>query len=222
MNKRELILSIPIFSELAGKAVANLSAISRIEKFEKGELIFMEDDDADALFILADGAIDLVKGTADGRERFIRRVKPGETFAEAAMFAGDAYPVSALARSRGTLLAINRDDFRMFMRRHPEASMAMLAAMARLLRHWSDLLSELSLSTVEGRIAAWLMRRARESRGDSFDLGMQKRELAFRLGTVPETLSRNLRKLKEMGAIRLEGERIHIKDMEILEELTSS
>ncbi len=222
MNKRELILSIPIFSELAGKAVANLSAISRIEKFDKGELIFMEDDDADALFILADGAIDLVKGTEDGRERFIRRVKPGETFAEAAMFAGDTYPVSALARTRGTLLAINREDFRAFMRRHPEASMAMLAAMARLLRHWSDLLSELSLSTVEGRIAAWLMMRAREAKGDSFELGMPKRELAFRLGTVPETLSRNLRKLKDMGAIRLEGERIHIKDMEILEELTGS
>ncbi len=220
MNKRELISKIPIFSELAPKAAMDLSAISRVEKFDRGELIFMEGDDADALFILAEGEIDLVKDTADGRERFIRRVRPGETFAEAAMFAGDAYPVSSLARSKGSLIAIGRDDFRAFMKRHPEASMAMLGVMARLLKHWSELLSELSLSSVEARIAAWLIKRSRAMGAESFELGMQKRELAYRLGTVPATLSRNLRKLSESGAIRLKGESVIIRDIDALEELT--
>jgi len=222
MDKRELIAKSPIFSAMSRKAIGDLSAISQIRKAAKDEIIFSEGDAADSLFIAASGKVDLVKYAPDGRERFVRHVGAGETFAEAAMFAGEAYPVSAVARQASALISIDRDKFHKFVQDHPDASLAMLSAMARLLRHWSDLLSELSLSSVESRIAAWLLRKSRASKGQSFRLGIQKKELAFKLGTIPETLSRNLRKLTDSGAISMEGDRITIEDPIALDDVATN
>ena len=101
MNIKEAISGSPIFSSLGEKALAEICDISETRGAGAGEMIFSEGEEARALFILAEGEIDLVKYTPDGRERFVRHVGEGETFAEAAMFAGEAYPVSAVARRSG-------------------------------------------------------------------------------------------------------------------------
>lgn len=221
MKKSDLIAKSPIFQTMSHKAIEDLSAISKLSEVEKDELVFSEGEDARAFFVLAEGEIDLVKYTPDGRERFVRHVGEGETFAEAAMFAGEAYPVSAVARKSSALIAIDKEKFHKFVCDHPDASIAMLGAMARLLRHWSALLSELSLTSVESRIAAWLIKKSRASKGASFKLGIPKKELAFKLGTIPETLSRNLRKLTDSGTISMEGDEVTIGDLEALEDIAS-
>ena len=222
MNIKEAISGSPIFSSLGEQALSEICDISETRHADAGEMIFSEGEDARALFILAEGEIDLVKYTPDGRERFVRHVGEGETFAEAAMFAGEAYPVSAVARESSSLISIDKGKFHKFVCDHPDASIAMLGAMARLLRHWSVLLSELSLTSVESRIAAWLLKEARKSVGGSFKLGIPKKELAFKLGTIPETLSRNLRKLTDSGTISMDGDRITIEDPSALEDVTSN
>jgi CRP-like cAMP-binding protein len=221
MNIEEAISGSPIFSSLGEKALSEICDISETRRADVGEMIFSEGEDARALFILVEGEVDLVKYTPDGRERFVRHVGEGETFAEAAMFAGEAYPVSAVARRSSTLIAIDKGKFHKFVCDHPDASIAMLGAMARLLRHWSVLLSELSLTSVESRIATWLIRKSRASKGDSFKLGIPKKELAFKLGTIPETLSRNLRKLTESGTISMDGDEVTIGDLGALEDIAS-
>jgi CRP/FNR family transcriptional regulator len=219
MNKRELIGKSPIFSALSAQTAGALAGISEPRRVTAGEVLFSEGDDADALFILAEGEVDLVKYASDGREHFVRRVKPGEMFAEAAMFAGEAYPVTAVARKAGGVLTIGKSRFQQFVRKHPEASISMLAAMARLLRHWSELISELSLSSVESRIASWLLKQSKRAGSRCFALGMKKKELAFRLGTVPETLSRNFRKFREAGAISFTGDEVTLQDFNYLENI---
>lgn len=221
MNKRELISRSSIFSSLSTHALDDLASIANASRMVEEEILFSEGEDATKLFILADGCVELVKLTQDGRERFVRRVGEGETFAEAAMFAGESYPVTAVARTPGELVVIEKGAFSAYLERHPEASMAMLGAMAKLLRHWSGLLSELSLASVEARIAAWLLKRARKTGRNAFELGIQKKELAFRLGTVPETLSRNLKKLSDSGAISMRGDEITIEDADILGDLVA-
>jgi CRP/FNR family transcriptional regulator, dissimilatory nitrate respiration regulator len=218
MHKIDLIGQVPLFADLDRKALAELASIAEVRRASKGELLFSEGDEARALFILSEGIVELVKMEPSGREQFVRRVARGETFAEAAMFSGGAYPASAIARAHSELIAISKEKFLRCVRAHPEVALAIMGAMAKLLRHLNTLVSELALGSVESRLAAWLLRRSREAGKLTFMLGIAKKELAFRLGTVPETLSRNLRKLKDDGAIRLEGERLTILDAPALEE----
>jgi CRP-like cAMP-binding protein len=218
MHKIDLVGRVPLFAELDRKALSELAAIAEVRRASKGELLFSEGEEARALFILADGVVELVKTEASGREQFVRRVGRGETFAEAAMFSGGVYPASAVARAAAELIVISKEKFLRSVRGHPEVALAIMGAMAKLLRHLNSLVSELALGSVEGRLAAWLLRCAREAGKSTFMLGIAKKELAFRLGTVPETLSRNLRKLRDARIIRIAGERVTVLDARALED----
>lgn len=215
----DLIKHCPMFAELDNLALRELVAISRIKACSKGEMIFQEGESAAALFILVSGSVELIKSSPGGKEQFVRQIKKGETFAEAAMFAGDAYPATAIARAKSEMVMIDKKRFVAFVRAHPDIALKIMGAMAKLLRHLNSLVSDISLGSVMGRLAGFLISRSEESRGKTFELGMQKRDLAFRLGTVAETLSRNLKKLRDDEIIDVAGQRITIKDLEILKDL---
>lgn len=221
MEIAKYIMSCPLFFEVGEAAARELASIARTARSKRGEAIFSEGEPARAMYIVAEGSVQLAKGSAEGREQFVRSVGRGETFAEAAMFAGDAYPVTAVAKSPAELIVIEKAKLLALVKSHPEVGLAIMGAMAKLLRHWSALLADVSLSSVEARLASWILKRAKHAGRDEFKIGMHKRELAFRLGTVPETLSRNLRKLTDGGAISMEGERITIEDPKALEDLAS-
>ena len=211
MQTADCIRSCVLFSRLDDRALEELALLARGRACAKGRTLFSEGDDAAALFILAEGAIDLVKSSPEGKVQLVRSVNPGEIFAEAAMFAGEAYPATAIARKNSELRAIGKRDFVAFVKAHPNASLAIMGAMARLLRHLNALLADLSLGQVENRLAAFLLAKSRERNKATFSIGIAKRELALRLGTVPETLSRNLRKLKERGVIGVRGDFVTVR-----------
>lgn len=219
MEYAEMVKNCVLFSGLSRGAVGDLLRMAERHRRSKGEMIFSEGDDAQALFVLGSGAVDLIKVSSDGREQLVRRVAPGEMFAEAAMFAGEAYPVTAVVRKDSELISIQKDRFIAFVHAYPDASLAIMGVMARLLRHLNALLSDLSLGQVHNRLAAFLLAKSRERKKLEFSLGIPKQELAFRLGTIPATLSRNLRKLREEGVIVVRGDFVKIKKMKILEDI---
>lgn len=219
MDKIGLLKKCQFFSELSDVALSTLSHVVRSNRRNRGELLFSEGDEACALYILASGSVDLVKISPDGREQFVRGVKSGEMFAEAAMFSGDAYPVTAIVRSNSELLSINKNDFMALVKKHPEVSLQIMGVMARLLRHLNTLLSDLSLGTVVQRLANFLLKKSKEKKSLKFELDIPKKELAFKLGTIPETLSRNFRKLEKDGAISVKSNLIIIKNIDELEDI---
>jgi len=88
------------------------------------------------------------------------------------------------------------------------------------------LVEELSLREVSSRIAKYLLdlsvRSMKEGRiPKEVELDLSKTQLALRLGTISETLSRTLAKLKAKGLIDVRGNRIQILNREALGELAS-
>lgn len=222
MKRSELIRNCLIFSELENSAIKGLSAIIHEQQISRDEMLFAEGDDASDLYILAEGEIELTKSSPDGKEQLIRTVRAGETFGEAAMFAGDTYPATATAKRASAVLALAKKDFIGYIKAHPEVSLKMMGAMAKLLRHLNRLVAELSLGSVQSRLAGYLMKRYKKDGKRSFMLGIKKRELAFKLGTISETLSRTLKKFKTRRLIDVQGERITILDPDAIELLMQS
>ena len=215
MKTDDLLKHVGIFLGLGNAPIADLSAISIRKEFNKGEIIFSEGDIASSLYVMDDGDVHLVKISRDGRNQLVRRVTCGDIFAEAAVFSGKAYPATAIANTKSSVVMIDKKRFLSFIKEHPEVSLQIMGAMSQLLRHLNSLLADMSLDGVSQRLAAYLLRRSKED-GMNFNLGFSKAELAFRLGTVPETLSRNLRKLSSEGAISVSGRTIEIKDVTVL------
>jgi CRP/FNR family transcriptional regulator len=99
----------------------------------------------------------------------------------------------------------------------------MLAVLSRRLRRFTALIDDLSLKEVPGRLAVYLLYLSSQNRESSdLNLTITKGQLASLLGTIPETLSRILRKMSAQGLIEAAGPRIKILDRRGLESLVES
>ncbi len=213
-----------LFSGLNDEHLADVAAIAAKKTFAKGESLFTEGEKADGFYLLASGAVKLCKISPDGKEKVLHFVHPMETFAEAAFFGDGAYPAEAKALEKGEALFFPKDAFMGLLERNPRFSLNLIVSLSLLLRRFARQIEELSFAEVPSRLAAYLIelaaRKSTSFQGKTYlDLEMKKGELASHIGTVSETLSRTLKKLKEDGMIDVDGSRVIILDFDRLKRL---
>ncbi len=213
-----------LFSGLNDEHLADVAAIAAKKTFAKGESLFTEGEKADGFYLLASGAVKLCKISPDGKEKVLHFVHPMETFAEAAFFGDGAYPAEAKALEKGEALFFPKDAFMGLLERNPRFSLNLIVSLSLLLRRFARQIEELSFAEVPSRLAAYLIelaaRKSTSFQGKTYlDLEMKKGELASHIGTVSETLSRTLKKLKEDGVIDVDGSRVIIHDIDRLKRL---
>jgi CRP/FNR family transcriptional regulator, dissimilatory nitrate respiration regulator len=98
--------------------------------------------------------------------------------------------------------------------------MNMLAVLSRRLIRFTQLIENLSLKEVPGRLAAYLLYLNELNKGSQdLELDISKGQLASLLGTIPETLSRILGRMHKTGLIESDGPRIKIVNIQGLEDL---
>ncbi len=194
--------------------------VSRL-RYEQGAQIFSEGDPCHALMVVEDGTVKIFKSAPDGREQLISIERRGNSLAEVPLFDGGRYPASAEAASTTVLLRLPADNFRRICLQNPELALKVFKVLGHRLRHLMSLVEELSFSTVRRRLIAHLLSLADDtgqqtSRGVQFELLENNEQLAARLGTVRELVSRNLGRLHGAGLIEMNRRTIHIPDPAVL------
>lgn len=222
--KKDFLRKIYLFSGLNDRDLETLARMALKRRFAREATIFWEGREAQGFFILLSGQVKLAKSSPDGKEYIIRLVNPGETFGEAAVLADAGYPASAIALDDCQTLYFAKSDFLHLLASSPTLARNMLATMSRLLYHLTKQLEDLSLKEVQSRLARYVLDKCIESHGSvadelSFDLTITKTHLAAYLGTISETLSRTLARLKTLGAIGEDKGRITIKDATLLKNI---
>ena len=221
IDKKEVLQNSMLFSGLEEKDLKRIAAIAVMKHYEKGQAIFSEGDKADTLFVLGSGRIEVFKLSADGKKQVLRIVLPGEIFAEAAVFAGKSYPAYADATIGSDILCIDQSRFLDLLQKNPQLSLSMLGALSNLLRGFTGMIEDLCLRDVSARVAKFILDRSMMTGRDFFRLEMKMGELAQKICTVNETLSRTLRKMRVKGIIDVKGKTITILDREMLQKLAS-
>jgi len=207
----DLVTSVPYFAGLDPGAT-KLIASSLIQRtYDADELIFVEGEPCAGLYIVRTGWVKAVKISPDGREQVLHFIGPGEAFNTYGVFASEANPASAIALETTTLGIIPRDTILQLLETHPALARVVIQDLARRVQHLLNLVEDLSLRTVESRLARYLLQTA------SGDVLKRQRwatqaEIAARLGTVPDVLNRALRALADDGLIRLDRHQITILD----------
>ena len=213
-----------LFSGLNEADLQALAAIAVRRAFSKGESLFSEGDEATGFYLLVDGHLKLCRVSADGREKVLHFVRPGETFAEAAFFGDGRYPAEARAVEAGEAIFLPKQVFMELMEHKPQFALNLVVSLSLSLRRFARQIEELTFADVASRLASFLLKRASEKStsygGITYlELGIKKGELAAQLGTAGETISRTFRKLKEEGIIELEGRKVTILQMDRLQQL---
>lgn len=223
-QKKDVLRKIYLFSGLNDRDLETLARLAVNRRFPRETTIFWEGREAQGFFILLSGHVKLAKSSPDGKEYIMRLVNPGETFGEAAVLAEAGYPASAIALEDCQTLYFAKNDFLSLLTSSPTLARNMLATMSRLLFHLTKQLEDLSLKEVLSRLARFVWDRCVETHGRvaddlSFELNITKTHLAAYLGTISETLSRTLARLKTLGAIAEDKGRITIKDAALLQNI---
>ena len=214
----------PIFAQLDEAQLQKLAGLARAVNLPAETTIFLQGDRARAFFLLGEGHVKVFKLLRDGRTATVRHVTPGQTFAEAALF-HETYPSSTETMAASRLYRFETDEMLALLAADPQFAVNMIAAMAHLLGLLNRRVEELLLP-VPARLARYLLALADEqldlkpggsgepgaAAGGPSDgprvvkLPTSKREVAARLGTVPETLSRTFDRLKRAEVIRMSGD----------------
>ena len=222
LTPSEIIASmrkVALFSALDDSQLRQLLDICPARSVPKGSLIFSPSQPAEQFYVILSGEIKVYKLSAGGDEQILHLYGKGKTFGEAAMWAKIRYPAHAEAIGDSTLLAVGRAALKNMLERNADIALAMLAGMSSKLREFNHLIEQLSLKEVPARLAGILLELPAEGAINTVVLEQTKQQLAARIGTIPETLSRALKKLKDMGLIEVDGRKITILDPDSLAEL---
>jgi len=211
----DILRKTPLFGTLPDDDLRRLDGLAVSRRFAKKEAVFREGDRADGFFIVASGKVKVFKLSGEGKEQILHVLEAGQTFAEAVIFEGGGYPAHAEALTDTVLLFLPKRPFVDLLERHPKVAIRMLASLSRWLKRMTDLAESLSLKDVETRLVFYLSEELKArgipaKDGAEFELAIGKNVLASRLGTVPETFSRTLKKLQNDGLIDVRGKRIRI------------
>lgn len=209
----------PVFSSLDEAVLAAFLQQCDVRALSAGRRVFDAGQEADRFFVVLEGRVKIFKTNARGDEQILHLYGPGESFGEAAMWSGGRFPASVLATDDVRLLVVRRTVLRAALTRNAELAMGMLAGLSAKLREFAALVEQLSLRDVPARLADVLLKERLAAPGPTIRLRQTKRELAAQIGTVPETLSRALKRMKTQGLITVTGARVTLLNERALREL---
>jgi CRP/FNR family transcriptional regulator len=215
-KKTKSIKECTLFSGLSEGELSSVVDIAKVKKFSKGKTIFSQGDPADGFYTVSSGKVKIYKLAGDGRQHILHIVTKDGVFAEAAVFAGSTFPAYAETLADSTLFYFPKDEFYALIKKNPQISLNMLATVSKYLRRFSSQIEQISLKDVSSRLAQYILTQSLDFGGNSFELKVKKGELAAQLGTVSETLSRSLNKLKSKKVIDVKGRYIYILDKDSL------
>jgi CRP/FNR family transcriptional regulator len=196
----------------------NIRGLGRNKAYAKDEFLFHADDPAEGFYYLESGEIRVFKMDEQGKEIEVVRLNPGDFFGEAIVFIQDRFPSYAQAVQDSEVLYFAKSAFFQCLEKDPSIGRFFLHLLAKKCIVLNKRIEALELRTVRQRLIQYLVSSYSGEASGLLTLPMKKTEIARLLGTISETLSRNLKQLQEEDLISVKGNSIRIKDLSRLKE----
>jgi CRP-like cAMP-binding protein len=216
-SARGLLRNVSIFADLEPAATAALERLAEIREYQPGALVVGQEEPGDALFVLVRGKVKVVLYGGSGREVILSIFKvPGDFFGEMSLLDDEPRSASVVAAERSSLLVLSRRDFQTYVASSPRTALRVLRELSRRLRRADEVIGNLALLDVYGRLAGKLREMA-QAEGIETEEGFVVRErptqaeIAAMIGTSRETVSRVLSELVRRGDIVMSGKRLLVR-----------
>jgi CRP/FNR family transcriptional regulator, cyclic AMP receptor protein len=220
-NTEGVLRRAPLFDALDDEGARVLRRQMSEVKLSRGEHLFMEGDDGDALYVVIEGKVKLTRAAPDGRENLLSVIGPGEMFGELSLFDPRPRTSSASAVTDAALASLKHEALIPWLRERPDVSLHMLRQLARRLRRANDVNADLVFTDVPGRVAKNLLDLAerfgnQESDGLHVHHDLTQEELAQLVGASRETVNKALADFAARGWLQISARSVLILDPERL------
>lgn len=210
--KHATLSQIALFASLTEAEVQALGQRAVERRFQADEMLFWEGEPCAGIFLIVEGSVKIFKTSPGGREMMLALETAPSTVAELPLFDGGPYPASVRAVGPVVTLFVNKNEFQQVCRQYPDVALKILAVVGRRLRHLVGVVEAMTFGSVTQRLARMLLDAAGQAGASEFDLPITHAEMASRLGTVREVVSRNLARFRAEGLVRVQGHRVEIVD----------
>jgi len=215
--------AVSIFTGLSDDKLTALKKRCAWRHYEAGESILDHLDASDEVFFISAGEARASIYSALGKAVTFTDLRPGDLFGEIAAIDGGPRSASIEALSRCTVASMSRATFREVLRAEPLVMDAVLQSLVARIRALTTRIYEFSALAVKNRIQAELLRLAgmatQEGNNAVIDPAPTHAEIAGRVSTHREAVTRELNRLHRLGVVEQHGRALHIKDIERLEDL---
>jgi CRP-like cAMP-binding protein len=206
-----------LFAELPATDLDELARQARRVSLEPGQIIFLAGEPSAGLWIVESGTVKVYKLAADGREHILHLLGPGEVFNDIAAIDGLPNPANTAALSAAAVWRVPAAALSEALLKHQALALAAVRALAARVRHLLLQIEDLALRSVTARLARFLLEQ-----GENPSLAspaVTRATIATYLATTPESVSRALRVLEEVGAIRFDRHQIVIVRPSVLRDI---
>jgi CRP/FNR family transcriptional regulator, cyclic AMP receptor protein len=212
----------PLFRTLPPERVDLVARALLAGRFRKGQVVFHQGDDGDAMYLVESGLVKISAESVDGQEAILTELRSGETFGELALLDGAPRSATAIAVEDTVTLRLPRAAFDDLLDTDATFPRRILEALAHELRRATHHVGELHFLDLPGRLAARLARMAREAdREGTRDVRLgryySQSELAAMIGGTRQSVNRYLGEFVSEGLIRIERDDIVVVDVLALE-----
>ena len=217
-----------LFGGLREDVLRQAAAHATIRRLGRGEMLYSEREEAAGLFVVVDGELRSVREGVDGREQVLSTERSGATLAEVSVFGGGQYFSTVIADSPTVVLCLHYTEIRQMCREHPELLWNAARVLSRRVRRYAELIELLAFRNVDQRLALFLLsviedHAVRSPEGVEVELTLTRPEIANRIGSVREVVSRSLAHLHEHRLIELRGTKVVIvPDVQALREFAGA
>ncbi len=213
---KSILASVLYFSNLSESELIVLEQASIQKVFQPKQIVIIEGDLNAPLFIVKSGWLKVVKSSTSGREQILNYLGSGDIFNNVAVFTNAPNQATVICMEKSEILSIAPERMRQLITSNPNFAQRVIIDLASRLQHMVVLIEDLSLRSIEARLARFLLENVDRQQSQVLDR-MTQVEMSARLGTVPEVLNRVFRKLKEEGVIEIDRQKIHVLDSDLLQ-----
>ncbi|MBI2852798.1 MAG: Crp/Fnr family transcriptional regulator [Chloroflexi bacterium] len=210
--------TISYFTNLGEEEARRVGRELLERSFDRGQLIFIEGESCDGLYLVKSGQVRLFKSSPEGREIVLLVARQGDTFNDAPAFDGGPNPVSATALEAATVYIVPRQTLLSLLEACP-AAVGIVNVLAGRLRHLTKVVEDLSFRSVASRLAKLLLELAVAEERVAPIPRLTQDEMASMVGSVRDVVGRALRALEQTGAIKIQGHRILVVNAEMLRKM---
>lgn len=220
----KILEQVPFFAELPHQAIEKINQDFVERGFTAGETIYFAGDPANSFYVVADGNVKLLRHSWEGKDILLDLLTPGEFFGSLSTIEEGNYPDTAQAMTPACVLTISILNFRAILERYPAVAIKVLEITTSRLERAHDTIRQLSVFSVEKRVAHTLVKLGRklgkpEGVGLLIQTPLSRDDLAEMTGTTTESASRVMSQFQKDGLVESGRQWIAIKDFQGLKDL---
>lgn len=186
--------------------------------YEKSECICSPQNFERRLGFVVSGECEVLHRHADSADIRIKTLRRTDTFGIISVFSSDAeYPTTIVASKKCEVLYIDRSDAYKLIENHPRIARTIIEFFAERIRFMNSKVATFSASSVEQKMAQYIVNEARSQKSETIKLN--KAKLALEIGVGRASLYRTLNHFSDDGLIVIDNKYIQIIDLEGLERI---